>query len=366
LLVPALIEEKILPPLEFDHIQAVQLRGWSGEANDAEFRRLCRRLEKILGKPKPPKAARAAVGGSTAGKDPTTMAFKGAEEQETDEYLDEPMARAPERFAARIAEEQREQEGEPRKKSRAHHSGPTPGPAAPVKIEAPRKPTIQPGTVRINPIDGLEYIWASSGSFVMGCEPNQTDAPENERPRHTVTFNVGFWISQLPVTVRAFAGSRICRILPVGGASHAFAVADINPDWKRVEEPMVSVTWREAADYCEWAAVRLPTEAEWEYAVRGGKSPGLLPAGVISESKVLHVTADISGFGGFSGFAHCHWSQSPSDRPGVRQIREGHRYRTRQRHRERADRDHKRRSGLRRSHDCPHLDCGRGISRRLH
>jgi hypothetical protein len=47
LLVPALIAEKILPPVEFDHIQAVQLAGWLGEANDGEFRRLCQRLEKF-------------------------------------------------------------------------------------------------------------------------------------------------------------------------------------------------------------------------------------------------------------------------------------------------------------------------------
>jgi hypothetical protein len=171
--------------------------------------------------------------GNTQGKQPTanTTAEREKAARETQDFLArqgareakraEQNARNRERSAERTAEKQREQEEERKKKLRAYQSGRTPAVAAPAKIEAPPKPAILPGTVRVNPIDGLEYIWAPAGSYVMGCEPTQADAPEDERPRRTVTLHVGFWISQLPVTVR------IRWILPAGGPSHVLAVADI-------------------------------------------------------------------------------------------------------------------------------------------
>jgi formylglycine-generating enzyme required for sulfatase activity len=118
--------------------------------------------------------------------------------------------------------------------------------------------------IRENPKDGLKYVWIPPGTFMMGCSPGDRGCNDNETPSHRVAISKGFWMGQTEVTVGAFRRFRSSYGMP--------PPPRFDPGWANDDMPIINVSWDDARDWCRWAGGRLPTEAEWEYAARGGST----------------------------------------------------------------------------------------------
>ena len=121
---------------------------------------------------------------------------------------------------------------------------------------APPPTVFQPATTKVNGMDGLKYVWIPPGTFQMGCSEGDGECFDNEKPAHQVTITEGFWMGQTEVTQTAYQR--------VAGNNLSY--------FKGAQLPVERVTWNDAQAYCQAIGMRLPTEAEWEYAARGGST----------------------------------------------------------------------------------------------
>ena len=101
---------------------------------------------------------------------------------------------------------------------------------------------------------GIEMLLVPPGTFMMGASPGDTQARDNEKPAHEVTITKAFYLGRTAVTQAQW-----------------FKVMDTNPSHFRGELlPVDSVSWVDCQQFCAKTGMKLPTEAQWEYACRAG------------------------------------------------------------------------------------------------
>ena len=143
-------------------------------------------------------------------------------------------------------------------------------------------------------------VFIRGGTFLMGSNNGESD----EKPVHSVTVD-DFYIGKYEVTHKEYLEFLNSNNINSNGSFNGQEYIDMDDVdcaigyrngkfyFKRskfagnLNCPVIEVTWYGASAYCKWKGGRLPTEAEWEYASRGGiKSRGYKYSGSSSAGDV--------------------------------------------------------------------------------
>lgn len=142
--------------------------------------------------------------------------------------------------------------------------------------------------LEVSTVDQMQFCFVPAGPFWMGSPDSDKEADNDEKPLHrNEQFGYDYWVSRFPITVAQYQ-------LFVTASGHKPADPDCLKD--PANRPVRYVTCHEAVKFCKWLTanwhkegrlplnwcVRLPSEAEWEKAARGGLE---LPA----EMKILPI-----------------------------------------------------------------------------
>src|SRR5215472_7014225 len=99
----------------------------------------------------------------------------------------------------------------------------------------PTPSTLRAGATRVNPKDGLTYVWIPPGSFRLGCSVGDNECYDAEKEAHNVTITQGFWIEQTEVTQEAYQ-----KVMNGQNPSEV----------KGPKLPVENIIWNQAQAYC--------------------------------------------------------------------------------------------------------------------
>lgn len=149
----------------------------------------------------------------------------------------------------------------------------------------------------------LRLVYLPGGTFQMGDQPppNDTDSTNSLRGRRRRRSSEprevdGFWMAAFEITNAQYAAF----VKATGHANKGSTNWDNS--FGKPEHPVVNVSWSDAAAFCEWAQVRLPTEAEWEYAAHGGENfyygtvDGTLDYSLANYARVVGTTTHVGTY----------------------------------------------------------------------